>query len=355
MRIAMLSWRDPSHPAAGGAESYTHSLLQELSRRGHELTWFAAEVPGLPSYQEMENYTLIRSGSRFSVYSHGRSWAKENQDVFDVFVDQVNTVPFQLAQLLPDARTFGLFYQTAEDVWGYNVPWPASSIGRRFLEPRWISSFRTSPVFALSKSTADALANFGVNRTTVLGGALSEMPPIDPSITRSEAPSAIVVSRLVGYKRVDHAVTSVFEARKQIPDLTLHVVGDGPLRTSLQRGAPPWVTFHGGVSEERKSHLMSKAWFHLACSVREGWGLTVTEAAVLGVPTLAYATPGLIDSVTAADGYLAEEDPVILGRKLAELIQTRAHLSYRPPPLGGASSWTQIADRFESTLERCSQ
>ena len=44
----------------------------------------------------------------------------------------------------------------------------------------------------------------------------------------------------------------------------------------------------------------------VATSVREGWGLNVSEAAACGTPAIGYSVPGLVDSIPASGGALVE-------------------------------------------------
>jgi glycosyltransferase involved in cell wall biosynthesis len=53
----------------------------------------------------------------------------------------------------------------------------------------------------------------------------------------------------------------------------------------------------GTVSKEEKIALMQRSWLIAAASVKEGWGLTVTEAASQGTPAVVYNVDGLRDSV----------------------------------------------------------
>ena len=43
-------------------------------------------------------------------------------------------------------------------------------------------------------------------------------------------------------------------------------------------------------------------------SIREGWGLVNIEANAMGVPVVAYNSPGLIDSVTNKTGVVVSEN-----------------------------------------------
>src|SRR5205807_9805580 len=59
------------------------------------------------------------------------------------------------------------------------------------------------------------------------------------------------------------------------------------------------VTFWGRVSSQEKHRLMAEASALLMTSVREGWGLVVSEANACGTPAIVYDVPGLRDSVRA--------------------------------------------------------
>ena len=65
------------------------------------------------------------------------------------------------------------------------------------------------------------------------------------------------------------------------------------------------MRFHGFVSEEEKLALLRRTWANLFPSPKEGWGITVMEAAACGTPSLASDSPGLRDSVRDGEtGYL---------------------------------------------------
>jgi glycosyltransferase involved in cell wall biosynthesis len=55
--------------------------------------------------------------------------------------------------------------------------------------------------------------------------------------------------------------------------------------------------FWGHLADADKWRLMAEADALVMTSVREGWGLVVTEANACGTPALVYDVPGLRDSV----------------------------------------------------------
>ena len=72
-------------------------------------------------------------------------------------------------------------------------------------------------------------------------------------------------------------------ARRRVPGLQLHLVGDGPMRADLdalvaQHDAAGWVSFAGHISHDELVDVYRRAWLVSSASLAEGWGLTLTEA-----------------------------------------------------------------------------
>ena len=129
------------------------------------------------------------------------------------------------------------------------------------------------------------------------------------------------------------------------------MIGGGPLLDRLRAAAPAGVEFLGRVTEEVKHDLMARAHVHLATSVREGWGLVVTEAAALGTPTIAYDVPGLRDSTLAAGGVVVPPSPDALARWLSDLLPAWQQRPFAPVPFGGAHSWDDVATQLLSAVD----
>ena len=91
-------------------------------------------------------------------------------------------------------------------------------------------------------------------------------------------------------------------------------------------GADAGVLVFGRVSEEEKVERMAAAHVHIATSVREGWGLVVSEAAAVGTPTISYDVPGLRDSTRAAGGVVVPGTPMAM----AAVSSSRTAVQARP-------------------------
>ena len=111
-------------------------------------------------------------------------------------------------------------------------------------------------------------------------------PPVDttffhpsPAGTAAIAPaSALVVSALVPYKRVDRAIEAC-----ALADLPLRIAGDGPDRDRLARQAGDHVTFLGRVSDEtlRDEYRAARL---VILPGEEDFGIAPLEAQACGRP-----------------------------------------------------------------------
>lgn len=347
----MFNWRDLKNPAAGGAEVYTEHVLRRWAAQGHEVTLFAAAVDGAPIEEVVDGYRVVRRGSKLTVYREAKKWyQREGRGQFDVVIDQVNTIPFRAHKWVKDVPVVGFFHQTAEECWMHNTALPAALLGRYVLEPRWLKDFADVPVLTVSESTAQSLARFGVTNTIVIPEGY-QPPEIIPVFEKEDAPTIVWCARLVHYKRPQDLLEAVAVVRKSIPDLQVWFVGSGPNLEALRASAPAGVDYLGFVSEEEKMSRMARAHVHVATSVREGWGLVVSEAAAVGTPTLAYDTPGLRDSTRAANGVVCPPNPAALAQWLEYWLPYWQQNPPAPIPFGGAQSWDVVADEMMAGLK----
>lgn len=101
----------------------------------------------------------------------------------------------------------------------------------------------------------------------------------------------LIVSALEPYKRIDLAIRAAAKAQQR-----LVVIGDGSLRARLAAMAGPGVTFLGRVSDEVVCDHYRRAAAFLFPQV-EDFGITAVEAQACGLPVLARAEGGALDTV----------------------------------------------------------
>lgn len=150
---------------------------------------------------------------------------------------------------------------------------------------------------AVSRSTRDELAQLGVDpaHVAIIHNGTQPPPPVRPQQT--DGPHLLVLGRMVKHKRIEHAIDVASRLRARHPGLRLRVVGDGWWRDQVRdyiaaQGAQDYVDLLGFVDEETKHRELASAALLLVPSVKEGWGLSVVEAASHGVPAIGYREAG---------------------------------------------------------------
>jgi glycosyltransferase involved in cell wall biosynthesis len=355
MRILILNWRCPKNPRAGGAEFLTHEVAKRLVADGNEVEWFSATFPGADREESLDGVRIVRSGRQWSV--HLRAFARYFRRLrphFDLVIDEVNTIPF-LTPLWADVPVFMLIYQLAREVWWYESPFPISLLGF-LLEPLYLRFYRKVPTFTESESTLRDLRRIGFS------GSITVVPvgvDVGSRLVRPkpEAPNFLYVGRLAPSKRVNDIIRAFDVFRKFTPDARLWLVGDGSpnhvrsLRKLVARlHLENSVDFLGRVSRGQKHQRMAEAYALLMASVREGWGLVVTEANSFGTPAIVYDVPGLRDSVRhGRTGLIVSPTPEALAEGMLLLWKDRV-LCERLA--AGASNWSSsfTADRTVDSI-----
>ena len=121
-------------------------------------------------------------------------------------------------------------------------------------------------------------------------------PPIEteryaPVCRREIGSHFLVVSRLVGYKRIDLAVEAC--NRLQVP---LRIVGTGPDLAGLKRLAGPTITFLGRLSDQAVAAEFARC-RALILPGEEDFGMTPLECMASGRPVVAFAGGGALETV----------------------------------------------------------
>ncbi|MDX3103426.1 glycosyltransferase family 4 protein [Nonomuraea angiospora] len=309
MNIAIVNWRDPWHPAAGGAEVYAWELARRFAADGDRVWFVTARAPGQARGESVEGVRLVRMGGSFTVYPLVLLWMLVRRDRFDVVLDCQNGIPF-FTPLVVGRRTRVLcvVHHVHDRQFDVHLAWWLAALGR-FLEgpvSRW--AYRGRECVAVSPSTVRAMRERLGWRGPIhlVPNGVPDRPRAGAA--RSRRPRLVCVGRLVAHKRVELLLEAVPELRERWPDLVVDVVGRGPEEARLRAAAPEGVVLHGYLTEEDKERLVSAAWLQVNTSQGEGWGLCVLEAAALGVPTVAYDVDGLRDAVRPGEtGWLLPE------------------------------------------------
>lgn len=363
MNILLVNWQDRANPHAGGAEIHLFEIFSRLASQGHRVRLVCSGWQGAAERATTDGINIQRVGGRntFALLGRGavrRAIAAERPDIL---VEDVNKLPLFLTigtKVPFCAIVPHLFGATAFD----EAAWPIAATVWAAERP-FPLAYRRAGFHAISESTRDDLIARGVaaDRIRVIHpGVDSRHFTPGPAGRRSATPTFLYVGRLKRYKGIGFAIRALALARRHRPDLRLEIAGTGDYRAELGRLAGQLqldraVLFHGFVSEERKIDLMRGAWANIFPSPKEGWGITVIEAAACGTPSLASESPGLRDSVRHGDtGYLVPHGDVEgLAVRMVELADSpllTARLGERARRFAEGLTWERTAAATERHL-----
>jgi glycosyltransferase involved in cell wall biosynthesis len=175
------------------------------------------------------------------------------------------------------------------------------------------------------------------------------------------SPQIVYFGGLRSYKRPEHALLVLKEVIAHRSDVSLVVVGSGPMverlkLTARDLGISAQVSFVGYVDDNELASTISRSWMNIHCSTSEGWGLSVVEAAVAGVPTAAYAVPGITNTIRdGVTGLLVGDgDVYALAQASIEILDHSEEWWQRCIGSRGAWDWETTATMWERHLERVS-
>jgi len=336
LKILILNWKDLQHSKKGGAEEYVFQIAKYWMESGFDVKIM---VPGHKKTEKCELLppdTLIHVGNslsahfimQMSVLKLFRKWKP------DIVIETVNTIPFffvsKVISKKPGIRYLKLIFQTTEEVWKYELNPILGNFGKYVLEPIWLRNAAKYPIATISESSRLSLSRFGLRDIIIfpVGSDLSN-ETIDKSLSYLKKPDVVFCARLVKMKQPVDAIRAFLIARAtniEFAHSKLHIIGDGPQLSFLKKefSAEESLVFHGYIQKEFRDAIFRESTLLLATSIREGWGLTVSESASFGVMPVGYRTPGLIDSIRFAGGIATEPNPFSLAQGLAEaMLQIR--------------------------------
>jgi glycosyltransferase involved in cell wall biosynthesis len=337
-KILIFNWKDIKHPKAGGAEIVTHKLAKEMVKNGNEVTLITAKYKNSSKLGEIDGIKIVRLGNIFTHYPLAILYYIKNlKDKFEIIIEEVNTIPYFINFFKGKEQVFLYYNMLAREIWFYEFFKPLSILGF-LIEPfyTWIQSRFENTILTISESSKQDLIKFGFKPEKIkIFGMWTEQKPllnIQDSLPKEDVFTILFHGSLRNMKRPIEVLKSykIFleilkKENKDKNQTQLWISGGGDIKElenySWKQEFLEKVKFFGRTTNQEKLDLMQKATVLAATSLKEGWGLIVTEANSMGTPAIALDVDGLRDSAGLEGNFVVENKAQKMAEKFYELFQ----------------------------------
>ncbi|HEY2429018.1 MAG TPA: glycosyltransferase family 4 protein, partial [Acidimicrobiales bacterium] len=313
--VEVLAWRDLHDPEAGGSELHAAEIAERWAAAGIDVTFRTSAVLGAPEEVDRDGYRVVRRGGRHLVFPRvvGRGLTGRVGRA-DGLVEIWNGMPFFSPVFARRARAVFL-HHVHEEMWDMTLKPRALARFGQLIESRLAPPFyRRTPVVTLSASSRHEiveLLGLPAENVTVVPPGVDRR--FRPGGQRSVDPLVVAVGRLVPVKRLGMLVDALHEVHQRHPRLRAVIAGEGYERDAVaariaHHGAQDWIELPGRVDDHQLVELYRQAWVVASASAREGWGMTLTEAAACATPSVASNIAGHRDAVVHGHSGLLFDD-----------------------------------------------
>lgn len=363
MRIAYIY--DAVYPwIKGGAEKRIYELSRRLSARGHEvhcygMKWWPGEVEMLrdgvwlhgickpmPLYHEGKRSLWQAACFAYKVLSITADF-----DVIDC--QNFPYLPCFSSKLLCNNKGSKLFITWLE-VWGdywYEYLGKKGFIGRSIERA---AANLTDRNIAISPRTRRDLEEIGAREVQIVPGGI-DIKGLERVPASSEESDVTYVGRLVEHKNVDLLIKAIGIAKKDIPDIRVIVVGDGPERERLaalvrELGLEKNVMFTGFLEDyDEAIAIMKSSRAFVSPSTREGFGMAALEALACGLPvvTVNHKMNAVSDLIAEDTGMVCEPSCEALAGAVIGTLQKSDGMRGSCKELARRYDWDAICEKAE--------
>jgi glycosyltransferase involved in cell wall biosynthesis len=356
-RVQMVAWRDLDDPEAGGSELHAHRIAGLWAAAGLEVHVRTSAVAGQRATVVRDGYRVDRRSGRYAVFwdTAWRGW-RRGAAPGEGLVEVWNGMPYFSPLWYRGPKVVFLHHVHAQ-MWRMVLPGALGRAGelveRRLAPPL----YRSSRLVTLSESSkAEIVDQLGARPDRVTVAPPGVDPRFSPGPGRSPVPLVVAVGRLVPVKRLNQLVEALARVRADHPQLRAVLLGEGYERQALEElrhrlGADDWLEMPGHVADDELVAWYRRAWVVTSASLREGWGMTLTEAAACGTPAVVTDIAGHRDAVVDGRTGVLVPEPADLAPALSALLADPARRAEMGRAAVERSRWFTWEATARATLE----
>jgi len=352
----------------GGAEKRIYELSTRLAKRDHEvhcygMKWWPDDrdiiMNGVHQHGICPAMPLYKNGKRSIMQATSFAGKILAAGIDCDVVDCQNFPYFSCfsAKLLCSLRRHELFI-TWHEVWG---DYWYKYLGRKGFLGQTVESAAarlTDRNIAVSERTKRDLKGLGADAAWIVPNGI-DANKIERIAASPNESDIIFVGRLVEHKNVDLLIEAIEIIKRDVPDISAKIIGDGPEAASLkrlsrQKGLEKNVEFYGFIEDyDDALALMKSSRVFASPSIREGFGMAALEANACGLPvvTVDHKMNAVSDLITKETGLICAPTCGALAEAIMKTLEKREKMRERCRILAGRYDWEKICDVAERAYE----
>lgn len=329
--MRLLYWTETYAPLIGGVQTYARQFIRAIQKRGYEVAVVTVRLDDSPENEVLDGAVVHRlpihdvlRGRDPAAFLSLRKKIEAIRQEFQPDIGHVNFYGPSIAMYFETNKRAPLPTVVATHMDLSKGGGFGAIVGRAFDQAAWITAVSATALDDLT----DAFPDIGGKSSFIYNGL--ETDDIRPVPLPAGGPQILCIGRLVKEKGFDTALEAFVHIRRSFPDARLTIAGDGPERGPLEQqaqtlGLGDSVSLPGWVAPEAIYDLIGQSTLIVAPSrVREAFGLTALEAALMARPVVATRAGGLQEVVIDGEtGYLVPvDDAAALAGRVEEVLGT---------------------------------
>lgn len=355
MKIAILVGLFPPKWLAG-TEIATNNLAEHLARMGHEIHVITSYDEGLPKKSKENGFYIHRIPWRkIRFIGILTFWAKISLQIWKIKPDIVHSQSLSIG--IPALLTKRIM----------TIPYIVWGQGSDVYLPGRFIRITTKPilhdadaVLALTQDMKSKMQKIYDGEITVVPNGINLERFRGISINRKigKAKTILFVGRLHPVKGVQYLIEAMAIVHREMPDVKLIIVGNGPERSKLEKlvellDLHECIQFTGEVPQEKIPQIMYEGDIFMLPSLSEGFAIVNIEAMAAGLPIVATNVGGIPEIVEdGVNGYLVNpKKPDEIADRVLKLFQNekiRERMSTENREKAGMYSWECITNHVEN-------
>ncbi|KAA8732060.1 glycosyltransferase family 4 protein [Acinetobacter qingfengensis] len=319
-----------SYSMVGGLQQFNRRVVSALAEISFKSNLFRPTIilkgdTEQDIAQRIENVNFIACGSSHKKVAMNILKFAKYTDI--MFFGHINLLPMAILAKLVNPRLKTVLFVHGHDVWN------TKGTRQKKKWESWALNF-IDKIASVSEFTATLMSDaFHVpkDKFYLFPNAVDPLV-FDKKIVENSNTSSflLTVSRMAEHdigKHVDSVLRAMPEIRKYIPNVRYRVIGDGILRSQLQKLAQDLavadiVDFMGRVSDEELAQSYAGATVFVMPSEKEGFGIVFLEAWLRYVPVICGTEDASHEVITdGVDGYAIHHDDIPeLAKKITDLL-----------------------------------